>query len=165
MFDAAPEVFAHNVETVPRIFKSIRPAFRYQRSLDVITAGRDAGLVTKSNLILGMGETDEEVLEALQDLHDAGCDIITITQYLRPRRGTTRRALGQAGDVRGVLPGGRGDGLQRRHGRSARAVLLPRRRLWAGAMRKRGVAIPAHLAHLDKDTPAAQEASSLLARG
>src|SRR6185437_2823236 len=84
VIDAAPEVFAHNVETVPRIFKRIRPAFRYERSLQVITMGRDAGLVTKSNLILGMGETPEEVTEALRDLHEAGCDLVTITQYLRP---------------------------------------------------------------------------------
>ncbi len=84
VFDAAPEVFAHNVETVPRIFKQIRPAFRYERSLDVLTQGRDAGLVTKSNLILGMGETREEVSQALVDLHEAGTDLITITQYLRP---------------------------------------------------------------------------------
>ncbi|MDQ1746147.1 MAG: lipoyl synthase [Frankiaceae bacterium] len=84
VFDAAPEVFAHNVETVPRIFKRIRPAFRYERSLDVIRQGRDAGLVTKSNLILGMGETPAEVSDALRDLRDAGCDLLTITQYLRP---------------------------------------------------------------------------------
>jgi lipoyl synthase len=84
VFDAAPEVFAHNVETVPRIFRAIRPAFTYERSLDVITQGRDAGLVTKSNLILGMGETREEVSQALRDLHSAGTDLITITQYLRP---------------------------------------------------------------------------------
>lgn len=84
VFESRPEVLAHNVETVPRIFKRIRPAFRYERSLDVITQARDFGLVTKSNLILGMGETREEVSQALQDLHDAGCEIITITQYLRP---------------------------------------------------------------------------------
>jgi lipoic acid synthetase len=84
VFDAAPEVFAHNVETVPRIFKRIRPAFRYDRSLDVLRQGRDAGLVTKSNLILGMGETREEVSAALRDLREAGCDLLTITQYLRP---------------------------------------------------------------------------------
>jgi lipoic acid synthetase len=84
VFAARPEVLAHNVETVPRIFKRIRPAFRYQRSLDVLTAAREDGLVTKSNLILGMGETPEEVRTALRDLYDAGCDIITITQYLRP---------------------------------------------------------------------------------
>ncbi len=84
LFDAAPEVFAHNVETVPRIFKRIRPGFRYERSLDVLRASRAAGLVTKSNLILGMGETRAEVSDALRDLHDAGTEIITITQYLRP---------------------------------------------------------------------------------
>ena len=84
VFDSRPEVFAHNVETVPRIFKRIRPAFRYERSLDVITQARDYGLITKSNLILGMGETRDEVSQALRDLHDAGTDIVTITQYLRP---------------------------------------------------------------------------------
>jgi len=84
VFESRPEVFAHNIETVPRIFKRIRPGFRYQRSLDVITAARNFGLVTKSNLILGMGEEISEVHEALQDLFDAGCELVTITQYLRP---------------------------------------------------------------------------------
>ncbi|GGM06421.1 lipoyl synthase [Nakamurella endophytica] len=84
VFDAAPEVFAHNLETVPRIFRRIRPAFRYERSLDVLTQGRRAGMVTKSNLILGMGETREEISQALRDMHEAGCDLVTITQYLRP---------------------------------------------------------------------------------
>lgn len=84
VFETRPEVFAHNLETVPRIFKEIRPAFRYERSLDVITQARDFGLITKSNLILGMGETREEVTQALVDLRQAGCDLITITQYLRP---------------------------------------------------------------------------------
>lgn len=84
VFETRPEVLAHNVETVPRIFKRIRPAFRYDRSLDVITQARDFGLITKSNLILGMGETREEVTQALHDLRGAGCDLLTITQYLRP---------------------------------------------------------------------------------
>ncbi|RUQ97585.1 lipoyl synthase [Labedella endophytica] len=84
VFAAAPEVFAHNVETVPRLFSRIRPAFRYERSLGVITRAREAGLVTKSNLILGMGEERGEISEALRDLRAAGCDIITVTQYLRP---------------------------------------------------------------------------------
>jgi lipoic acid synthetase len=84
VFDAEPQVFAHNVETVPRVFRRIRPAFSYQRSLDVLSLARAAGLVTKSNLILGLGETREEVTEALTDLHAAGCDLLTITQYLRP---------------------------------------------------------------------------------
>jgi lipoyl synthase len=84
VFETRPEVFAHNLETVPRIFKRIRPAFNYERSLDVISQARAFGLITKSNLILGMGETREEVSQALKDLHAAGCDLITITQYLRP---------------------------------------------------------------------------------
>lgn len=86
VFDAAPSVLAHNVETVPRIFKRIRPAFTYERSLDVIRQARAAELVTKSNLILGMGETIAEVEQALADLHEAGCELITITQYLRPTK-------------------------------------------------------------------------------
>ena len=84
VFDAAPEVFAHNLETVPRIFKSIRTGFRYERSLEVIAMARARGLVTKSNLILGLGEERAEVVSTLVDLRDAGCDLITITQYLRP---------------------------------------------------------------------------------
>ena len=84
VFETRPEVFAHNVETVPRIFKRVRPAFTYEKSLGVITMAREFGLITKSNLILGLGETPEEVSQALRDLHDAGCDLITITQYLRP---------------------------------------------------------------------------------
>jgi lipoic acid synthetase len=84
VFEAAPEVFAHNVETVPRVFKSIRPGFRYERSLDVLRLARDHGLVTKSNLILGLGERRDEVVEALRDLRGAGCELVTITQYLRP---------------------------------------------------------------------------------
>jgi lipoic acid synthetase len=84
VFETRPEVFAHNLETVPRIFKRIRPAFTYERSLNVITQAREFGLITKSNLILGLGETREEISQALIDLNAAGCDLITITQYLRP---------------------------------------------------------------------------------
>ena len=84
VFESRPEVFAHNIETVPRIFKRIRPGFKYEKSLGVITAARDFGVVTKSNLILGMGEEITEVHQALTDLHEAGCDLVTITQYLRP---------------------------------------------------------------------------------
>ncbi len=84
IFETRPEVFAHNLETVPRIFKQIRPAFTYEKSLKVIGMAQDFGLITKSNLILGLGETREEISQALIDLHNAGCDLITITQYLRP---------------------------------------------------------------------------------
>ena len=84
VFAAAPEVLAHNIETVPRIFRRIRPGFRYERSLDVLGQARAAGLVTKSNLILGMGEERPEISQAMADLRAAGCDLLTITQYLRP---------------------------------------------------------------------------------
>ncbi len=84
LFDAAPEVFAHNIETVPRIFRRIRPGFRYERSLDVLAQARAVGLVTKSNLILGMGETRNEISAAMADLRGVGTDLLTITQYLRP---------------------------------------------------------------------------------
>lgn len=84
VFDSRPEVLAHNLETVPRIFRRIRPGFRYERSLDVLSAARRAGLITKSNLILGLGETRPEVGDAMRDLLHAGCQLLTITQYLRP---------------------------------------------------------------------------------
>jgi lipoic acid synthetase len=84
VFAARPEVLAHNIETVPRIFKRIRPGFRYERSLDVLAKARAAGLVTKSNLILGLGEEPEEITGAMADLRSAGCELLTITQYLRP---------------------------------------------------------------------------------
>lgn len=81
---ARPQVLAHNLETVPRIFSEIRPAFRYERSLELISFAAQSGLITKSNLMLGLGETAGEVLAAMEDLRAAGCDILTITQYLRP---------------------------------------------------------------------------------
>jgi lipoic acid synthetase len=149
IFDAQPEVFAHNVETVPRIFKQIRPAFTYERSLDVITQGRIAGMVTKSNLILGMGEEISEVIQALHDLHDAGTDIITITQYLRPslkHHPVTRwvkpqefvelKEIAEGIGFLGVLSGP----LVRSSYRAGR--------LWAQSMMKRGDVIPENLKHL-----------------
>ena len=149
VFDAKPQVFAHNLETVPRIFKQIRPAFRYDRSLDVITQGRKAGLVTKSNLILGMGETREEITEALVDLHAAGTDIITITQYLRPtkRHHPVERwvkpqefvELTQEAEEIGFL-GVLSGPLVRSSYRAGR--------LWAASMVKKGFEIPANLQHL-----------------
>jgi lipoyl synthase len=84
VLDTAPEVFAHNVETVPRVFRRIRPAFRYERSLEVLAYAHADGAVTKSNLILGMGENRDEVEQTMRDLRATGCDLLTITQYLRP---------------------------------------------------------------------------------
>jgi lipoic acid synthetase len=149
VFEAQPEVFAHNVETVPRIFKQIRPAFTYERSLDVLTQARNFGLVTKSNLILGMGETIEEIVQALNDLHNAGTDIITITQYLRPtpRHHPVERWVKPqefvelkkiAEDIGfiGVLSGP----LVRSSYRAGR--------LWAQSMIKKGREIPDNLQHL-----------------
>ncbi|MDX3663862.1 lipoyl synthase [Streptomyces sp. ID05-26A] len=163
VFESRPEVLAHNLETVPRIFKRIRPAFRYERSLEVITKAREFGLVTKSNLILGMGETPEEVTEALSDLHDAGCDLITITQYLRPsprhhpverwvkpeefvQHKETAEKIGFLGVMAGPLVRS-----------SYRAG-----RLFAQAKQKRGEDLPESLQHL-LTVSASQEITSLLA--
>ena len=86
VLDAGPEVFAHNLETVRRLHARIRPAFGYDRSLEVLRIAKRVrpGQVTKSNLILGMGERPDEIPHALADLAAAGCDIVTIGQYLRP---------------------------------------------------------------------------------
>ena len=88
VLDAEPDVFAHNLETVRRLHDRIRPAFGYGRSLDVLrfAKGHRPGQVTKSNLILGMGERPEEVGTAMKDLVDAGVDILTMGQYLQPTR-------------------------------------------------------------------------------
>ncbi len=165
VFDAAPEVFAHNVETVPRVFKRIRPAFTYQRSLDVLSQGRAAGMVTKSNLILGLGETREEVSRALRDLREAGCDLLTITQYLRPsplhhpverwvhpEEFVELRDEAQALGFTGVMSGP----LVRSSYRAGR--------LWAQAKVLRGEPLPQDLAHLAEPGTARQEASALLHR-
>ena len=163
VFSSRPEVLAHNIETVPRIFKRIRPGFRYERSLSVITKAREAGLVTKSNLILGMGETNDEVVEAMKDLHEAGCDLLTITQYLRPsalhhpidrwvkpQDFVELRDIGEEIGFAGVMSGP----LVRSSYRAGR--------LWAQAMRRRSQEIPAHLAHLDNEAPARQEAQAVV---
>lgn len=161
VFSSRPEVFAHNVETVPRIFKRIRPAFRYETSLGVLTQARAAGLITKSNLILGMGEEPHEVIQALHDLHDAGTDIITLTQYLRPTprhlpvsRWVTPHEFIEFKDAAeeigflGVLAGP----LVRSSYRAGR--------LWAQSMSAKGRQLPASLQHLANDTrPFAQAVS------
>lgn len=149
VFDAKPEVFAHNVETVPRIFKEIRPAFSYERSLEVLTQARNAGMVTKSNLILGMGETREEISQAMIDLFTAGTDILTITQYLRPtpkhhpvnrwvkpQEFVELREEAEALGYLGVLSGP----LVRSSYRAGR--------LWALSMNKKGLPVPENLQHL-----------------
>ncbi len=87
--NTAPEVFAHNIETVPRLFDRIRPAFTYRGSLEVLRLARDLlpeTCITKSNLIAGMGERPEEIVETMRDLRETGCDLLTIGQYLRPSK-------------------------------------------------------------------------------
>jgi lipoyl synthase len=84
VIDEAPEVVSHNLETVRRLTKSVRIQARYDRSLEVLRRLKQAGMRTKSGLMLGLGETHEEVLEAMDDLRSVGCDVLTLGQYLRP---------------------------------------------------------------------------------
>jgi lipoic acid synthetase len=84
IFDARPDVLNHNTETVPRLQRAVRPSAGYARSLAVLARAKEAGLTTKSGLIVGMGETDDEVVSTLADLRGVGVDIVTIGQYLRP---------------------------------------------------------------------------------
>lgn len=88
VLDAAPSVFNHNIETVPRLFPRLRPQGRYRRSLDVLAAARSlrAAQVTKSGLMVGLGEDDEEIEGVLADLRAVDVDIVTLGQYLRPSR-------------------------------------------------------------------------------
>ncbi|PNL18156.1 lipoyl synthase [Micrococcus sp. FDAARGOS_333] len=165
VFDARPEVFAHNLETVPRIFRKIRPAFTYEKSLKVLSMAKEDELVTKSNLILGMGEEDHEIDQALVDLHEAGCDIITITQYVRPSKlhhpidrwvkpqefvDWSKRAeeIGFAGVMAGPLVRS-----------SYRAG-----KLYASALEKLGRPLPEHLSQLAGESTARQEAAAVVAR-
>ncbi|GAA1606049.1 lipoyl synthase [Leucobacter chromiireducens] len=149
VFAAQPEVFAHNLETVPRIFRRIRPGFRYERSLEVIAEGRSAGMITKSNLILGMGETRAEISATMHELRDAGCDILTLTQYLRPsslhhpidrwvrpEEFVELKAEADALGFAGVLAGP----LVRSSYRAGR--------LWAETMLRTGREVPPQLQHL-----------------
>jgi lipoyl synthase len=84
VIDAKPEVLAHNVETVPRLYPAVRPVAKYRRSLEVLRWASDAGMRTKSSLMLGLGETEEEILGVARDLREAGVDIFTMGQYLAP---------------------------------------------------------------------------------
>ncbi len=163
VFSSRPEVLAHNIETVPRIFRRIRPGFRYERSLSVIRAAREDGFVTKSNFMLGMGETMTEVLEAMELLRDAGCDLLTINQYLRPsvRHHPVERwvrpeefvDLSEAAEEMGFL-GVMAGPLVRSSYRAGR--------LWGKAMRRRGEPVPPSLQHLLEPADSRQEAASLV---
>lgn len=84
VIDAKPEVLAHNIETVPRLYPAVRPVAKYRRSLDVLRWAHEAGMLTKSSLMLGLGETEEEILATAHDLREAGVGIFTMGQYLAP---------------------------------------------------------------------------------
>ena len=86
IIDAGPEVYNHNVETVPRLYREVRRSGRYAWALEVLrrVADRDSSMLPKSGMMVGLGETHDEVVEVLSDLSDAGCRMVTIGQYLRP---------------------------------------------------------------------------------
>jgi lipoic acid synthetase len=86
VIEAKPDILNHNTETVPSLYPTVRPQGKYLRSLELLRRAKDAGMVTKSGLMLGLGETVEEVLEVMKDLVDHGCDILTLGQYLQPTR-------------------------------------------------------------------------------
>lgn len=86
ILDVAPEVVSHNMETVKRMYRRVRPQARYERSLEQIRRTKEAGLRTKSGFMVGLGETVEEVYEIMEDLHEHGCDVVTIGQYLQPTK-------------------------------------------------------------------------------
>lgn len=86
VIDEKPEVVSHNMETVKRLYRKVRPQAKYERSLEQIQKTKERGRTTKSGIMLGLGETQEEVLEIMKDLVDHGCDVITLGQYLQPTK-------------------------------------------------------------------------------
>ena len=86
MISGGQEVVSHNMETVRRLYRLVRPQAKYDRSLEQIQRTKDAGHRTKSGFMVGLGETKEEVLEVMSDLHNHGCDVVTIGQYLQPTK-------------------------------------------------------------------------------
>jgi len=84
VIDAKPEVLAHNVETIPRLYPQVRPVAKYQQSLDILRWASESGMLTKSSIMLGLGESEEEVLAVAADLRSAGVGIFTMGQYLAP---------------------------------------------------------------------------------
>jgi lipoic acid synthetase len=86
LVDAAPDILNHNTETVPRLYPTVRPQAKYTRSLELLERGKQWGMATKSGLMLGLGETTEEIVEVMSDLRSVSCDILTLGQYLQPSR-------------------------------------------------------------------------------
>ena len=131
VMDASPDTLNHNIETVRRIFRRVRPKGGYDQSLELLgRAKRMApGGVTKSGMMVGLGETWDEIVETMRDLRSVDCDLLTVGQYLRPSRKHAPLArVVHARGVRGDTLSGRGPGLQARGVRSAGSELLPRRR-------------------------------------
>ena len=128
LLEAVPDVFAHNVETVPRLYRTVRPGSDYRHSLSLLSRARALGApVTKSGFMLGLGEERREIGEVLSDLREARVDIVTIGQYLQPTGGhlPVSRFVPPDG-VRGDPPRGPAPGLPPRGGRPTRPILLPR---------------------------------------
>lgn len=86
IIEAAPEVVSHNIETVERLTRQVRIQAKYWRSMEVLKTLKQGGMRTKSGIMLGLGETKEEVVQTLRDLYNAGCDVVTIGQYLQPTK-------------------------------------------------------------------------------
>lgn len=167
VFSAQPQVFGHNLETVPRLMHRVRPAFDYRRTLDIISAARSRGLITKSNLMLGLGEEHAEVEATMRDMLQAGVDILTITQYLRPsprylpiERWVKPQEFVELKDL--ALEMGFAACMSGPLVRSSYRA----GKLWVAAMHHYGRALPPQYAHLEIgfDQPALQEAEKVLER-
>ena len=127
IFAARPDVLNHNIETVARLQRAVRPSAGYARSLGVLARAGAAGLVTKSGLMVGLGETEEEVVATMADLRGVGVSIVTIGQYLRPEpRPLAGGALLGPRGVRPAARGRRGAGCRPRRGLAAHPLELPR---------------------------------------
>ncbi|MBO6522941.1 MAG: lipoyl synthase [Balneolaceae bacterium] len=86
VLDTPPDVLSHNLETVPRLYRRVRPQAKYQRSLDLLQRTKDAGIRSKTGIMVGLGETREEVIELMQDCVDHSVDVLTIGQYMQPTK-------------------------------------------------------------------------------
>jgi len=84
--DARPDILNHNTETVPRLYPTVRPQAKYTRSLELLERAKGMGMVTKSGVMVGLGETNDEIIEVMSDLRAVECDILTLGQYLQPTR-------------------------------------------------------------------------------
>ena len=125
-----PHILNHNLETVPRLYPEVRPQADYGRSLQLLKRVKDLepGKITKSGLMLGLGEERDEILQVMADLREISCDLLTLGQYLQPsgKHHPVVRFV-TPGGVRGFSEGGRGDGISGGVFGALRAKLLPRR--------------------------------------